>query len=340
MNRMGTPYNEILAQRANAVDISTRMQGSSGYFSKPTADLDPRLFPSGSDRLYPEVRRLILHLLYTFWERKYHHPQWWSTAWIAGSGITHQWSGGRAVGNSPGDLDVLIGVDFPAFFKTNPQWQGTPDVAMGEYFNAEFREGLWPRTAALTLPAGGAPFEITFYVNPNSADIRNINPYAAYNLTDDTWTVRPIELPEDWDPRTKFPDSWWRQIHAEHSRAKEIVGRFGELKEHLRVLTPGTGSYINAATALHEAVRQGREMFDSIHGERHQAFGPDGAGYMDYYNFRWQAGKYLGHVQALHALAKLHAETHRDVTSACYAGADLDHDHALMLATRAAAIAQ
>lgn len=337
MNRMGMPYSEVLAQRANAVDISARMQGSSGYFSKPTPDLDPRLFPRGSDHLYPEVRRLILHLLYTYWERHYHHPQWWSTVWIAGSGITRQWSGGRAVGDSPGDLDVLIGVDFPAFFKVNPSWRGTPDLAMGAQFNAEFKANLWPRTATLTLPTGGAPFEITFYVNPNSKDIRNINPYAAYNLTDDTWTVHPIDLPDDWDPVTKFPKAWWDRIHNEHRQAQEIVRRYNEVKDQLRVQRPGTGSHLNAATALHEVVRQGRALFDSIHGERHQAFGPDGQGYKDFFNFRWQAGKYLGHVQVLHQLARLDALTHKDVTARCYNGRELDHDHALLMATRAAA---
>lgn len=336
MNRMGTSYNEILAQRAQAVDLPSRITGSSGYFSKPTPSLDPRLFPAGSDHLYPQVRRLLLHYLYAFWQHNYNHPEWWSTAWIAGSGITRQWSGGRAVGNAPGDLDVLIGVDFATFFQANPNWRGTPDDTMAGQFNDEFRAGLWPQTAALTLPTGGAPFEVTFYVNPNSSDIRNIHPYAAYNLTEDEWTVHPISLPEDWDPITHFPTSWWDNIHAERAVADHLLNQFHVLRSHLNMQRPGTGTYINDASALHDVVRRASDLFDSIHGERHQAFGPGGSGYMDYYNFRWQASKYLGHVQALHQLAKLDSEVHKDVTQEC-SGPIIDAQHALQLAVKAVA---
>jgi hypothetical protein len=256
--------------------------------------------------------------------------------WIAGSGITHQWSGGRAVGNEPGDLDVLIGVRFEDFFKANPQWQGTPNDAMAQQFNEEFKAGLWPQTASLPMPIGGAPFEVTFYVNPNSADIRNINPYAAYDLTDDTWTVHPIDLPADWDPRTNFPKNWWDQIYAERATAEHLLNQYRMFRQQVQMQPVGSGSYINAATALHDVVRRGHALFDSIHGERHQAFEPGGAGYMDYYNFRWQASKYLGHVQVLHQMAALDAAAHRDVTQEC-SGPVLDASHALMLATQVAA---
>jgi hypothetical protein len=331
---LGTPYNDILAQRAAAVALPDRMTGSSGYFSSPTRDLDPRLFAPGSDVLMPEVRRWVLAKLYTYWDRIYQHPQWWSTVWIAGSGITYQWSGGRGVGDQPGDLDVLIGVDWPVFFKSNPQWAGTSDAEMAGFMNEEFHRELWPLTANAVLPMGGAPFEVTFYVNPEATDIRSINPYAAYNVTTNEWTVRPPQLGET--PNLDVPQSWLDQVDYEVGRARELGSRYNELRTRL-MANNDVPSQLNALTALHEVIGSASNLFAQIHSRRKLAFSEGGNGYADFTNWAWQRHKLLGSGAVLHTLAQIDNDVHSDSVGQCYANGLLDPQHALMLATRVVA---
>lgn len=137
--------------------------GSSSFYSRPTPDLDPRLFPRGSDQIYPEVRQWILTKLYRFWEKHYKYPTAWSKVWIAGSGVSHQWSGGRSLGDAPGDLDVLIGVDWDHFRALNPGVVGDNNEIASQ-MNEEFFTGLWPETANALLPLGGGTFEVTWFV--------------------------------------------------------------------------------------------------------------------------------------------------------------------------------
>lgn len=335
--RMGTRYEDVLAARSAAMALPTELHGASGYFSRPTHNLDPRLFPTGAKHweIRPDVRRYLLHTLYAYWQRKFHRPHDWSTVWIAGSGITHQWSGGRSTGEEPGDLDVLVGVNWPEFFAANPIWQGFSPDAMAEQMNEALHAELWARTANVVLPSGGAPFEVTFYVNPNGTDIRTIHPYAAYNLTDNQWTVHPVELPGDWDPTTHFPQQWWDQVNREATHATELLAAFRSQQERARTQTEDSGAWLNTMTAMHDTLRQAGGLYDAIHTERRRAFGPDGAGYGDYYNFRWQAHKHLGTAQALHQLAALDADAHRDVVQRCYPGQTLSSSHAIVLAARA-----
>lgn len=332
MSRMGTSYYDLLAAQAAAVSLPERLTGSSSYFSKPTPDLDPRLFNRGTDQLIPEVRRFLLTKLYNFWDHRYRHCQEWSMAWIAGSGITSQWSGGRSAADSPGDLDVLIGVDFSRFFAANPTWIGTPNSVMASVFNEEFHAELWPQTANAVLPTGGPPFEVTFYVNDGASDIMSIRPYAAYNITSDTWTVRPPALREDWNPREHLPAKWVEQIDREHDVARELLGRYTQIRE--RVIASTGPRQLNDLTELHGVISVARSMFDSMHLDRRKAFSESGQGYFDYYTARWQAGKEAGVVQALHQLAALDSDVHKSANQ-CYGPAGLlDVDHALLLAHR------
>lgn len=319
---------DLLAQRAVGERFGIG-RGASSFFSRPTRDFDPAVLDNATGTVRPDVRHWILTELYGFWEGRYRAARAWSTAWIAGSGLTHQWSASRAVGE-PGDLDVLIGVDFPRFYAANPRFRQIPEADMADRFNDEFRAGIDQRTAAANL--NGTVYEVTFYVNPNSADIRTIHPYAAYDLTHDAWTVHPPELPEDWDPEHTLPGEWFGQFERERGDAAVILG---EARRHAGELrhTRNEAETRNSATLLHDAVRRGVALFDSIHGDRHQAFGRGGSGYADYYNVRWQAHKRDGVVQALHHLKDLWTAAHADAAQRCYDGVILDARHALTLAS-------
>lgn len=281
--------------------------GESGYFSSPTDRLDPRLFDG--ETIKPAVRTRLLNLLYTFWGDRYRRPRDWSTVWIAGSGISYQWAAAR--GN--GDLDILIGVDYDEFFAANPKYAGLDENDLAAIFNKEFHEGLWPATAQENI--GGGIFEVTFYVNPGASDIRNINPYAAYDLTHDTWTVRPPT-----GDAFNHPDAYYKYAQAEVEHANDIVRRFNEHTATAKAMNPGSPGWHNAMRQAELLAAQAGDFFDSIHLGRKQAFSQGGSGYGDYHNFRWQYHKQHGTVQALNAVAKTLKTAHEQFNEQMYGG--------------------
>lgn len=263
-------------------------KGASGYFSRPAANLDPNLFEG--DHLKPEVRNHILAALYRFWRKRgYQNPLHWSTAWIAGSGASYQWAADR--GN--GDLDILIGVDWPAFYRDNSPWGHLNPSDMTGVFDAELRTELWPRTAETTF--GARTYEVTYYVNEVATDIRTINPYAAYNLTVDAWTVRPSrETAYDHD----FPADWTTWGENDLKAAEEIRAEINRTLEKMTREMHGP-RLLNLLTALSRAADTGTVLLQEIHGGRRAAFAPGGRGYLDYTNWRWQKAKQTGVVRVL-----------------------------------------
>lgn len=304
--RLGTRY-DALARHAQATRAELAPSGG-GWFLAPNTALDPRLFTDG-DRLSPDVRQELLSLLHGFWAARYADAESWSTAWIAGSQITRQW-------REEGDLDVLIGIDMPGFLKANPAFKGFSESIVARHLNKELREELWPQTEHWR---GWA--EVTFYVNPKTGnDIRNIHPYAAYNLTTDAWDVPPPDLPEDWS-EAYVPEQWVRQVHDEIDNARDIVDRYnrvrgtldGDLNEAERV---------NVGHQLNLIVAQAADLYEAIHGERRRAFqgegGMEGKGFFDYHNYRWQAHKQAGTVKALSTIAKVAKAAEVDALASRY----------------------
>lgn len=102
------------------------------------------------------------------------------------------------------------------------------------------------------------PLSNTWYCNPDSWDIRDIKPYAAYDVTNHRWAVRPPHLP-DWSIE-KFPEG-----HA--------MVEMGEAYEKL----------IKAIFDLPEPYRtqQGNALWTYLHTDRSRAFGPEGEGWYD-----------------------------------------------------------
>lgn len=99
----------------------------------------------------------------------------------------------------------------------------------------------------------------------DSADIRRLKPYAAYDITRDEWAVRPVEVPDDFGP-TKLPESTWDILDALRNLIKAVAE-----------LPPGTRE------------REGAALYDYLHSDRHAAFGPDGTGLYDPANADWKA---------------------------------------------------
>lgn len=247
------------------------------YFSEPSSTLDPKLFEGR--RLKGWVRQGILHILDQFFSQEFRHHELWAHPWLAGSAVSYQWQAHRA----PGDLDCLIGVNYVQFRKANPEYAGLNDVQISTFINDKFKEELQPKTE------DWHGFELTFYVNPGSEDIRNINPYAAYSLKYDEWTVPP-------DPSQSAPEfhqDWEVAVDQDYSMAKSIHTRFtaaiNEVKQaHHDALRR------NAEVRMDAARKQAESLFDEIHSNRREAFSMTGAGYYDFNNYRWQAAKRTG----------------------------------------------
>jgi len=254
------------------------------YFSAPSATLDPTLFEGRVLRSW--ARTGILAMLNDFLNIHYRHPELWAHPWLAGSGVSYQWSADR----EPKDLDCLVGVNFIQFRKANPEFAGLIDKEIAGMLNEEFRENLQLQTDNWN------GFELTFYVNPTGTDIRNIKPYAAYDLKYDEWTVTP-------DPSAHAPinSEWDRIADSDKDKADQVVTRFNA------ALNDVQNSYNeplrrNAETKLTNAAAQGSALYDEIHRNRSIAFSAEGEGYNDFHNYRWQATKRNGTIQQLRSI--------------------------------------
>lgn len=296
--------------------------GESGYFSAPDSGLDPHLFIG--EQLRGDVRLDIVQKLYAFLGLHWHQPESWARAWLAGSGVSYQWSAAR--GN--GDLDCLIGVDWSKFRQCNHGYEGLVDHELTTMLNDELRDGLWPRTALTRFH--GQAYELTYYINENAQDIRNIHPYAAYDLISGTWTVRPPKLPAD--PSTLYPKAWGQEIGREAQRASDIITRYHKAKDKAAAIPVHTGAWTNAMALTRVAAEQATAMYDDIHHGRREAFTEFGSGYGDWHNFRWQSHKANGIVPALRKIAEEHQAVDEQHQRQLYGRVLTDPEHDLIRA--------
>lgn len=314
---VANPYLTELAKALRRNSIPDFTAGASGYFSEPQPTLDPALFGTVDD-LHPLVRTAILTTLFRFWKKRgYREPEKWATVWLAGSGISYQWAGDR--GN--GDLDTIIGVDWPAFYQNNDRWSHTGIDDVTAHLDDELRRRLWPQTAHTEF--GGKTFELTYYVNQDATDIRNIHPYAAYNLTTDTWTVKP-------PAKTAYQavlgsPTWNTYVKSDFDTAADLRN---DIERTGMTLPPEETPYwVSAMSAVARRIETAVALITDIHGSRRNAFKPGGGGYWDYTNFRWQTAKKTGVVAVLGALERIRDEavtaTQKDLYGQTLEGRDL-----------------
>jgi hypothetical protein len=288
-------YSALVAQ-ATPVQVEP---SESSYFSNPGVGLDPRLFRD--NKLVPHVRSSILRILFENLKTQYSNPDVWCHVWLAGSAVSYQWTAAR----NPADLDCLIGINYLRFRQSNQQYKALSDQQIADMLNAGFREELHPNTNNFL-----GVYELTFYVNVRS-DIKTIKPYAAYSLTEDDWTVSPeVKKPpvrKEWDLKTD----------RDLSITEEILSRYSKALSDISAATTDTARR-NAESALQLAVQQGAALFEDIHEGRKAAFSPAGQGYSDIANYRWQAGKQSGTVQALRKLKDIATKSRKDYETLTY----------------------
>jgi hypothetical protein len=285
-----------LAKQATPVTLEP---SETSYFSAPGAGLDPRLFRD--NKFVPSVRASILRILFEHLRNHYYNPEGYTSVWIAGSGVSYQWTAAR----TPADLDCLVGINYLMFRQSNPEYKALSDKQIADMFNEDFRKALHPVTANF-LDA----YELTFFVNVKS-DIRQIKPYAAYSLTNDDWTVPPeVKAP----PKNKMVE---QKVAKDVSMTTEILSRYSTALNAIGNAPTDTARR-NAEATLKLAVEQGVALFDEIHKGRTYAFSPSGLGYTDPANYRWQAGKEAGTVQALRKLKDISTKSKKEFEAQTY----------------------
>lgn len=289
-------YYDALVAQATPVEV---VPSETSYFSTPGVGLDPRLFRD--NKLVPAVRSAILRILLEHLRKHYYNPEAYLHVWLAGSAVSYQWSAAR----NPADLDCLIGVNYLVFRQSNPEYKALSDQQIADMFNEDFRKELHPITENF-LDA----YELTFYVNVKS-DIRSIKPYAAYSLTNDDWTVQPETR------KAPVNKAWDQTVARDTSFTMEILDRYTKALNDISAASTDSARR-NAEAALKLAVEQGSALFDMIHQARKTAFSPSGQGYADVANYRWQAGKSAGIMQALKQLKELNTKSKKEFEAATY----------------------
>lgn len=247
-----------------------------GFWSKPRTSLDQTVFDG--KHLKPEIRDYALDHLFAFWQDKYKDAPKWTRVFLCGSAASYQYA--EPVGTHA-DIDILVGINVEMFKRANPQFADLTEDEIDMLMNKEFNLELEPQTKEYM------GFYVTFFVNPDSWDIHNINPYAAYNITDDKWDVPPLELPADWDPFKYFDPKLIADSYKDVDAAHDIVDRYNQAKDR------------GDDAARVQAVQDATALFSRLYTGRQLAYRPGGHGYFDDGNFRWQLMEAEGALQPI-----------------------------------------
>lgn len=235
-------------------------------FSPTKATEDPRLFDGHV--LRPEVRSFVLEEIGRDWDGPY--PDWpeWATAYLAGGEASRWWGSHAAHGEGHGeadDFDVLVGVDFERLKDAHLEFDGMTPEQIAPVLTQRFRDGLDRRLEDTSIPGVDGRYGVTAYVNSGARNLVDIKPYAAYDISDDSWAVHPHETPSDWSAAS-LPEYLWEALE-------------------------GLLHYVDAIRSMPEPLRtrEGAHLFDDLHSDRSSAFGPDGEGVFDPANVIWKS---------------------------------------------------
>lgn len=262
------------------------------YFSQPSQNLDPNLFEGHHMR--PEVRAWINQTVMGFLSEQYFLPNTWSHAWVAGSGVSYQWEAAR----EPADLDIMLGIDYVKFRHANPNFASHSDSDIASLLNEDMYLKLYPEINSVEF--GDSTYEVTVYVNlgvsAESHGIMAINPYAAYDVTHDEWSVPPNP-----NPMVRVHPSWHVVVETDRQRTESIVRAYEDALNQVRG-AQNSAHRVNAERMFDRVLDTASSLYDEIHAGRRVAFSPVGGGYSDFNNYRWQSGKSSGVVQVLKRL--------------------------------------
>lgn len=215
-------------------------------FAATKEGLDPALWDG--DRLRQSVRKPLLDRLNKVMREFDSGWTSWSRVYFAGSQASYWW------GN--GDIDILVGVDYDKARERVEEFAGLSDEEISEELNQAFRRGF--NDEDYEAPWDGETYHLTAFNNLNSFEVSKIRPYAAYEILDGVWHVRPPHLPH-WTP-AEFPQGTglWEYIN-------------------------GIANAIHGILAMPEPyrTREGAALWNFLHSHRSDAFNEEGLGWYD-----------------------------------------------------------
>lgn len=176
-------------------------------FGRTQDSLDSRLWNEDST-LRPEVAKSILERVGE--NLKGYDPVtkdgWkdWTRVYFAGSQASF-WGGNN-------DVDILIGVAFDKLKHRNPAFELMSPEDISDIINTQLRQSF--NNDEWSPEWTDDVFELTGFVNHRGWDIRDLRPYAAYEILDEEWYVEPLHMPF-WSP-SKFPQGpgLWKYLNG------------------------------------------------------------------------------------------------------------------------------
>lgn len=288
-----------------------------GYFASPSPVLDPHLFTG--DILSPEVRSFVTRTTLTaFRDFGLTSVRRWLSIWLTGSGVSYQW------GN--GDLDVIIGVDYGRFTKANPEFAGVDHGAVAADANKWLKKNVWNLTRSVSF--GGSEYEVTFFWAADAGmNVEHIHPYAAYDVLHNKWVIRPPQLPAN--PMELYSPEWQAATDRDTALAGDISARYKRFSGLFKRAVPTSPGAHNAGHTLNLVAAQARALYNEIHQGRREAFGEQGRGYRDYYNYRHQRAKATGVYDMLRPILAESRKAQREKDTELYGAPITGHQDAL-----------
>lgn len=249
-----------------------------------TYGLDKRLWDG--ERLKEPVRADILATFDAFCARHglVGHEAWAKVVFFGSE--ASEWTSADLTGND--DFDLSVGVQYRIFRDRNRSFSGLSDAEIADRLTRLMHAEL--NDPHKRFPGGvEGTFDQTWFCNLLGWDIAEIRPYAAWDVAAQEWIVRPPSLP-DWSMKD-FPEG--------PGAAQEVKG-IVEMAEGI--------------LAMPEPYRtqNGAALWEFVHSNRSDAFGPNGEGWFDMRNVVEKAIDQKGLLQPLwecHRRAQEHPES-------------------------------
>lgn len=248
-----------------------------------TYGLDTRIWED--ERLKEPVRTDIMASFDAFCVRHgYVGHEVWSKVIFFGSEASG-WTSKTLRGNN--DFDLSIGLHYPRFRESNPGFRDTADDQIAAELTQQMHAEL--NDPQKRFPGIEGVWDETWFANLLGWDIRMIRPYAAWDVVTETWIVRPPDLP-DWS-MASFPEG--------QGLADEVHGIILMAEGILKMPEP-------------YRTQNGSALWEFVHRNRSDAFGPQGEGWWDARNAVEKALDQKGLMQELflcHQRAAEHPES-------------------------------
>lgn len=248
-----------------------------------TYGLDTRIWED--ERLKEPVRTDIMASFDAFCARHgYVGHEIWAKIVFFGSQAS-SWTSKTLRGN--GDFDLSIGIDYATLRATVPGFERGTDAEIADVFTRQMHAEL--NDPQKRFPGIEGVWDQTWFANLHGWDIRQIRPYAAWDVVTETWIVRPPDLP-DWS-MASFPEG--------QGLADEVHGIILMAEGILKMPEP-------------YRTQNGSALWEFVHSNRSDAFGPQGEGWWDARNAVEKALDQKGLMQELflcHQRAAEHPES-------------------------------